>query len=124
MKPTYPFFFAISLLLFSGCSNDREPSDVNFKPALKNPPADAKNSKSISKRMQMDPTKMMLMRLDKNRDGEITKDEFPDGGLEGYDDNQDGKISTEELKKRNATITSKGLSFLGSDPDKGKEVKK
>ena len=66
----------------------------------------------------------MLMRLDKNRDGNITPDEIPDGGLDGYDLDGDGTITKEELEKRNAEISSGGLKSMESSPDENKKVKK
>ncbi|MEC9093177.1 MAG: hypothetical protein VX438_10755 [Planctomycetota bacterium] len=124
MKTFSLFLLALNLMILGGCTKDPGTADVEFKPALKNPPPGSQPTKSMSEGMQMDPTKLMLQRLDKNRDGEITKDEFTDESVERYDLNQDGKISIEELKKRNSEISNKGLTFLGSDPDKGKKVKK
>ncbi len=72
----------------------------------------------------MDPTQMMLGRLDKNRDGVIEGDEIPDGGLDSYDYNKDGKVTKEEMKKRNDEISAKGLKGMESNPDEGKAVKK
>ena len=81
-----------SLVLFAGCGNDPGSADVEGKPALKADPNTERVNPAGSSGMAMDPTQMMLMRMDKNRDGNITKDELPDGGLDGYDLDGDGTI--------------------------------
>ena len=122
---------SLLLLLFvcclAGCS-----ADVKGKPALKADPETTDDGKGGKKGpggpsfsgMGMDPDKMMLSKFDKNKDEKISPDEFPDGGLEGYDYDGDGTITLEELKKRNKEISKGGLKSMESNPDEGKEVKK
>ena len=112
-----------SLVLFAGCGNDPGSADVEGKPALKADPNTERVNPAGSSGMAMDPTQMMLMRMDKNRDGNITKDELPDGGLDGYDLDGDGTITKEEMEKRNKEISSGGLKSMESNTDKGKEDK-
>jgi len=63
---------------------------------------------------------LMMMRLDKNKDKKISPDEFPDGGLDGYDLDGDGTVTLDEMKKRTQEISNKGLSVFDEDEEKSK----
>ena len=126
MKTIFHFGLLISLSLLIGCGQDAGTADVQGLPALKADPNAEKGggSSGPSFSMKVDPTKMMMGRLDANGDGKITKEENPDGGLQEYDLNKDGTITREEMEKRNKEISEKGLTAMESDPDKEKEIKK
>lgn len=121
MKIILRICLLVGFVSFVGCSGAGS-ADVEGKPALKNPP-ESEAKKSISEGMAMDPTKMMLNMFDKNGDGVIDAEEMPDGRLDDYDADQDGKITTEELVKRNKEISSKGLEAVVKDPDKDEKVR-
>lgn len=101
-----------------GCQGEEDAS-VKGLPALKASPED-KNVKSKSAGMSMPGDQLMMMRLDKNKDKKISPDEFPDGGLDGYDLDGDGTVTLDEMKKRTQEISNKGLSVFDEDEDEEK----
>ena len=77
MKFLASICLAIFLTLHVGCGSDSGTADVEGKPALKaDPNAEKGKGGGSFSGMQMDPTQMMLMRMDKNRDGQIQMVEY------------------------------------------------
>ena len=71
MKTIFHFGLLISLSLLIGCGQDAGTADVQGLPALKADPNAEKGggSSGPSFSMKVDPTKMMMGRLDANGDG-------------------------------------------------------
>ena len=121
-------FVSICLLSLMVCLPGCGDASVKGKPALKSDGEDGKAQGPSHAGMKGNP-QMMVMGLDKNKDGKITKDEIPDGGLDDYDYDKDGVITQDEVKRRTAEISKGGLKSMeqkteGKKKTDSKESKK
>ena len=94
MKFCSTLVVSLFILVSIGCG-DAKKSDVQGKPPL-DPGSVKQPVKSFSSGMTMHPVDMLFGRRDKNGDGLISNDEFPDGGLVEFDTNKDGQVTLEE----------------------------